>query len=179
MNIFRLVVTSLVSVFVSCSSGPLSSNLATSFDYYGDTVLLSDTVALANLLLEIESGSDSVYGTFSAPITSICQKKGCWMDLDLGNRQNATVRFMDYGFFVPMNVVGERAIVCGSITIDTLNVDWLRHKAHDAGDNDSVIALITEDEVSYSIIATGVALKQIGENIETTILNDTHNHESE
>ena len=82
------------------------------------------------------------------------------MQLDLGTGEEALVRFKDYGFFVPMDAASEMAFVEGSLTIDTLSVEWLRHQAEDAGESDSAIAAIQSPKVSYSVLAVGVALAQ-------------------
>lgn len=79
----------------------------------------------------------------------------------MGNEQTALVRFKDYGFFVPFDAAGEEAIVRGVVKVETLSVEWLKHQAFDAGKSDSIIALITEPEVSISVIATGVALPEV------------------
>jgi len=129
-------------------------------EYYGDTIDIENATSLSDLLDQIQSGQDSVYGTFSAKISSVCQVKGCWMQLELGNGEEALVRFKDYGFFVPMNAASEYAYVEGGVKVDTLSVEWLRHQAEDAGASDSVIVAITEPKISYSVLASGVALAQ-------------------
>ena len=164
MNNCKLLFVATTCIFTSCSSVEITEDALSDFDYFGDTIDVNNTTKLSNILGQMESGTDSVFATFSAPITSICQKKGCWMELDLGNGENALVRFEDYGFFVPMNAVGELAILEGAMTIDTLSVEWLKHQASDAGKSDSLIASITDYEISYSILASGVALEQKDEN---------------
>jgi hypothetical protein len=81
------------------------------------------------------------------------------MDLDMGNGQNLTVRFKDYGFFVPMDATGKKAVVSGYVKVDTLTVDWLKHKAQDAGKSQAHIDSITEPRVEYSFMANGVAIE--------------------
>tara|TARA_B100001059_G_scaffold60093_3_gene55627 strand:- start:21938 stop:22519 length:582 start_codon:yes stop_codon:yes gene_type:complete len=158
MKCYNLII--LTFFFASCSSPVATEESSVGFDYFGDTLDISSAVEINQITNEMRAGKDSVYATFSAPINSICQKKGCWMELDLGNGENALVRFKDYGFFVPMDATGEIAMVEGAMTIDTLDVDWLRHQASDAGKSDSVIASINTFEISYSILATGVALQK-------------------
>tara|TARA_Y100000389_G_C17447460_1_gene512506 strand:- start:1744 stop:2331 length:588 start_codon:yes stop_codon:yes gene_type:complete len=172
MNLNKLVAISFALLFVSCSSPDASEQSSIGFDYFGDTVDVSSALEINQIINKMKTGEDSVYSTFSAPINSICQKKGCWMELDLGNGENALVRFKDYGFFVPMDATGEIAIVEGAMTIDTLDVDWLRHQASDAGKSDSVIASINAFEISYSILATGVALERKKMNEESLQLED-------
>ena len=158
MKCYNLII--ITFFFASCSSPVAKEESSVGFDYFGDTLDISSVVEINEITNEMRAGKDSVYATFSAPINSICQKKGCWMELDLGNGENALVRFKDYGFFVPMDATGEIAMVEGAMTIDTLDVDWLRHQASDAGKSDSVIASINTFEISYSILATGVALQK-------------------
>jgi hypothetical protein len=172
MNYRYLISLAISLIFISCSSVGVTEQVSVKYDYFGDTIDITNTTKLSDLLFEMESGEDSVFSTFSAQITSICQKKGCWMELDLGNGENALVRFEDYGFFVPMNAVGELAILKGAMTIDTLSVDWLKHQASDAGKSDSLIASITDYEVSYSILASGVALERKDENKDSRILEE-------
>ena len=149
-----------VAMMAACTSPEAQPEAQISYDYFGDTVQVADTTSLSALLAQLQGGTDSVYGTFAAPISSVCQVKGCWMQLDLGNGEEALVRFKDYGFFVPMDAASELAFVEGGLKVDTLSVDWLRHQAEDAGASDSAIAAITEPKISYSVLATGVALAQ-------------------
>jgi len=110
-------------------------------------------------LLEQLKTSDSVVATVEATIDGVCQSKGCWMDLNMGNGQTMTVRFKDYAFFVPMDATGKNAVVSGYVKVDTLSVDWLKHKASDAGKSQAHIDSITEPRVEYSFLANGVAIE--------------------
>ncbi|MFM1884634.1 MAG: hypothetical protein RL168_818 [Bacteroidota bacterium] len=157
-QIMKRILIPAVVLLAACTSPEAQPEAQISYDYFGDTVQVGDTTALSALLAQLQGGTDSVYGTFSAPISSVCQVKGCWMQLDLGNGEEALVRFKDYGFFVPMDAASEIAFVEGGLKVDTLSVEWLRHQAEDAGASDSAIAAITEPRVSYSVLATGVAL---------------------
>ena len=139
---------------------------------FGDQNITEEGKISGLELLNTLASNDSAQVKVEAKINSICQKKGCWMELDIGNGENALVRFEDYGFFVPMNAVGELAILEGAMKIDTLSVEWLKHQASDAGKSDSLIASITDFEVSYSILASGVALKQKDENEDPVVLEE-------
>ena len=172
MKYYNLIIITLTVFFASCSSPEASEKSTLGYDYFGDTLDVSSAVEINQIINTMKEGKDSVYATFSAPINAICQKKGCWMELDLGNGENALVRFKDYGFFVPMDATGEIAMVEGAMKIDTLDVDWLRHQASDAGKSDSVIASINTFEISYSIMATGVALEKKIMNEESIQLED-------
>ena len=81
------------------------------------------------------------------------------MDVDLGNGESMVVKFKDYGFFVPKNSSGSTAVLEGVAKVETQTVDWLKHKAEDAGKSQEEIDAITEPEVKVSFMADGVIIK--------------------
>jgi hypothetical protein len=104
--------------------------------------------------------SDSADVKLKAEVTGVCKKKGCWMDVKLDDSTTMLVRFKDYGFFVPMDCEGKQATIQGQVKKTTHTVEWLKHKAEDAGKSIDDIELITEPEVAYSIDeATAVILQ--------------------
>ncbi|WP_282135572.1 DUF4920 domain-containing protein [Seonamhaeicola maritimus] len=102
---------------------------------------------------------DTIDAKFEAKINSVCQKKGCWMRLDLENDSESFVRFKDYGFFMPLNAEGE-VIVNGKAFVSEVSVEELRHYAEDAGKSEEEIAAIVEPKRTLSFEADGVLLKQ-------------------
>lgn len=91
-------------------------------------------------------------------ILAVCQVKGCWMAMDLGNGKNMRITFKDYGFFVPTDCSGKTAIVEGQLTSQTIGVDDLKHLAEDAGKSEQEIAAITEPKTELVFVADGVEL---------------------
>jgi hypothetical protein len=146
----------MVLVLACQPSGDAADNR--SFAYFGDTIETAGALAPEALLEQLKT-SDSVVATVEATIDGVCQSKGCWMDLNMGNGQTMTVRFKDYAFFVPMDATGKKAVVAGYVKVDTLSVDWLKHKASDAGKSQAHIDSITEPRVEYSFLANGVAIE--------------------
>ncbi len=128
-------------------------------EIYGDSTITPDGAISATELIAAMEGKDSIMVKVKGEIQECCQQKGCWMDVDMGNGKSMTVRFKDYGFFVPMNSAGRMAILDGMAKVDTQSVDWLRHKAMDAGSSDEEIAAITEPVVSVTFLANGVILE--------------------
>jgi hypothetical protein len=63
-------------------------------------------------------------------ISSVCQNKGCWMYLTDGN-QRIRVTFKDYGFFVPTNSNGKKAVVHGVTQEKVVSEAVLRHWAEE------------------------------------------------
>lgn len=126
--------------------------------FYGDTINEDGALAIADLSTMME-GHDSLAVKLTGVVNSSCQKKGCWMKMDMGDGQEMHVSFKDYSFFVPTNLNGENAIVDGYVTIDTIDVPFLKHLAEDAGKSEEEIAQITEPEITVSYVANGVIIK--------------------
>lgn len=104
---------------------------------------------------------DSMEVSFTTKVNEVCQMKGCWMKLDLGdNKTESFVKFKDYDFFVPMDASQANAIVKGIAYKAETSVAELRHYAEDAGRSEEEIAAITEPKVEYSFLAEGVFLKK-------------------
>ena len=105
------------------------------------------------------AAGDTIPAKFIANINEVCSKQGCWMKLDLGDENEAMVRFKDYGFFMPLNADGE-VIVNGKAYVTETSVEELKHYAEDAGKSKEEIEAITEPERTYAFEADGVLLKE-------------------
>jgi hypothetical protein len=103
---------------------------------------------------------DTVNVKFRSKIIDVCSKKGCWMNLELANGENAFVKFKDYAFFMPLNSAGSEVIVNGKAFVSVESVAELKHYAKDAGKSKSEIDKINKPERSYSLMADGVLIKE-------------------
>lgn len=103
--------------------------------------------------------TDSVEAVFEGRIAEVCQKKGCWMTLDMGNGQVVRVTFKDYGFFVPKNAGGHKAVLKGVASKEIITVEMLKHYAQDRGATKEEIDAIREPETEWSIVAEGVIIE--------------------
>ena len=93
-------------------------------------------------------------------ILSTCPMKGCWMKIK-AEEDTILVRFKDYGFFVPTDgVIGDKTIINGKLSVDTLSVALLKHYAEDAGKPSEEINKIKDPEVSMTFLAEGVMIKE-------------------
>ena len=101
---------------------------------------------------------DTLEVKFKSGINEVCQKKGCWMTLDLADDKEAFVKFKDYGFFVPKNAQDKEVIVNGKAFVSIESVDVLKHYAKDAGKSQAAIDSIVEPKVTYSFMADGVLI---------------------
>ncbi len=106
--------------------------------------------------------TDSLNVKVKGSIDAVCQRKGCWMDVGAGaeNADNFSVRFKDYGFFVPKDAMGKETIFEGVAFLDTISVEELKHYAEDAGLSQDSIDLITEEEINIGFTAKGVLIEE-------------------
>jgi hypothetical protein len=126
---------------------------------FGDQNITEEGAISTSEMLAMLDGQEEINVKVSTTINQCCQKKGCWMDVDLGNGQTMIVKFKDYEFFVPKNAAGHTAILEGVAKVEVQDVEWLRHKAEDAGQTAEEIAAITEPETSVTFVADAVIIK--------------------
>jgi len=129
------------------------------YSVFGDPNITPEGKISGQELLKALAVNDSLQVKVEAVINSVCQTKGCWMYVDLGEENEMLVRFKDYGFFVPMQASGKTAVIEGLAKVETLSVEWLKHLKEDANAPQEEIDAITEPKTIYSISeATGVII---------------------
>jgi hypothetical protein len=104
---------------------------------------------------------DSLSAKVHGKVLTVCQKKGCWMEMKMGeDHPNMMVRFKDYAFFVPKDASGSHAVMKGWAFKDTLSVKQQRHYAKDKGKSQEAIDSIQEPKVRLAFKASGVMLEK-------------------
>ena len=103
---------------------------------------------------------DTVNVKFKSKINAVCQKKGCWMAMQLPGGKESFVKFKDYAFFVPLNATDQEAVVSGKAFVSETSVAQLRHYAKDGGESEEAIAKITEPKIEYKFMADGVLISK-------------------
>jgi hypothetical protein len=127
------------------------------YDSYG-TVISPDS-AIDATALAMEMGNAPEYeAKVKGKIIEVCQKKGCWMNIEIGNGELMRVSFKDYGFFVPKDIVGKEVIMQGVASFETVSVEDQRHFLEDAGESKEKIAEITEPKNALAFEASGVLI---------------------
>ncbi len=115
----------------------------------------------AEKLPEKMEGEDSLQVKLKGDVKKVCQKKGCWLELDMGSdHPRMMVRFKDYSFFVPKDASGSKATIKGWAYRDTLSVKQLRHYAKDKGKDQAAIDSIQEPQARLAFKASGVVLQE-------------------
>jgi hypothetical protein len=133
------------------------------WDHFGDGIAEGAATPLADVLKKPEDFTGKVV-RIEAPITGVCQTKGCWMYL--GRQQPPVmVKFKDYGFFVPLDASGRTTIVEGTMAMKQETVEETKHYFEDAGKKEEA-AKVTEGRKLYRFMASGVAIKKIGKKLD-------------
>lgn len=133
------------------------------YESFGEKISVDGVITAEEMLKKYDelAVGDSVQVTFKGKVNSVCQAKGCWMKLDLGQPEKESfVKFKDYKFFVPMDAAESDAIIKGWAYKNETSIDELKHYAKDAGKPEDEIAAITEPKVEYTFMADGVLLKK-------------------
>lgn len=159
--ILRTCILFLAFVFTSCKYSVSVGDSDVSYSSFGDSITADNAISKEALFSKYESmkEGDTLNLKFSSQINDVCQKKGCWMNVDLGKDQKAFVKFKDYGFFMPLNSKGEEVILNGKAFLSIESIEEQKHYAKDAGKSQAAIDSITTPLKSYSFVADGVLIK--------------------
>lgn len=127
---------------------------------FGEKTTLDDAIPFAELTTQMGS-RDSLQTKIVGTVESVCQKKGCWVNIvsdDVQDGQEMFVKFKDYGFFLPKDIAGRKVVLDGFAFREVTPVDELRHYAEDEGKSAEEIAMITEPQEELKFMAAGVLL---------------------
>lgn len=128
---------------------------------FGDKITDKDVFSREEIIEKYKNlkPGDSVSVKFTSEVKEVCQNKGCWMKMDMGEEE-AMVRFKDYGFFMPKDIAGHQVIVEGYAFVEEMSVEDQRHYAEDAGKSPEEIAAITEPKRTLSFVSNGVLIPE-------------------
>lgn len=121
---------------------------------YGAGTTAGNTITATEL--EKNMKNDKFEGKIQGKVTEVCQEKGCWMKIDQGNGQTLMVKFKDYGFFMPKNIVGKEVVLEGEAIVKEVSVKQQQHYAKDAGKKEEEIKKITKAKKEVQFVAAGV-----------------------
>lgn len=159
----NIVTLSLLTLaFVSCEKKQEAKpeEVKIAYAVFGDSISTDGAITSAEMMDKFKTlkEGDTLEVKFKSGINEVCQKKGCWMTLDLADDKEAFVKFKDYGFFVPKNAQDKEVIVNGKAFVSIESVDVLKHYAKDAGKSQAAIDSIIAPKVTYSFMADGVLI---------------------
>ncbi|MES3019001.1 MAG: DUF4920 domain-containing protein [Bacteroidota bacterium] len=150
-----------LAILTACNSQPKTELHSTenfkTASVYGDSVMDNNIIQL-NAVTTAMKGEEKKDLKIRGKVEEVCQKKGCWMVMKLGNGENMRITFKDYKFFVPKDLAGKEVVVDGYAYLDTTSVKQLQHYAKDGGKSDTEIAAIVSPKTEIAFEARGVAV---------------------
>lgn len=172
------VMLSIAAVLVSCkkenqTEAPVETTPEVTYTGFGADITADNAITEAQMLEKFQNlkEGDTIPIKFKSNILEVCQKKGCWMSMDLEGDKDAFVRFTDYGFFVPLDASNQESVVEGRAFLSIVTVDELKHYAKDGGKTQEEIDAITEPKITYAIQADGVLIQNRIEEPTTETVN--------
>ena len=99
---------------------------------------------------------DKYAGKVTGKVVEVCQEKGCWMKLQKSDGEPLMVKFKDYKFFMPKDIIGKEVVLEGQAVVKEVPVKQLKHYAKDAGKSEEDIEKIKESKREIQFIAAGV-----------------------
>ena len=145
--------------FVACQSTPKDTTKETGqAQSFGELITEDGAIPYHEMVAKMAS-IDSMKVKVRGTVQSVCQAKGCWININDSQATTETfVKFKDYGFFMPKDCSSREVIMDGYAYRETTSVDELRHYAEDEGKSKEEIEAITEPIEEMKFMASGVLL---------------------
>jgi hypothetical protein len=123
---------------------------------YGAKISTKGAIAVDDIASKMTEAKEWK-GIITGEVVQVCEKKGCWMKLKTADG-DMIVRFKNYGFFMPLDIVGKTIVAEGKATLAETSVDELKHYAEDAKKSKEEIDAITNPKKETSFEAKGVVV---------------------
>lgn len=124
---------------------------------YGDSVKNDQVIELSGLQKEMANQAKKDVKV-KGIVKEVCQSKGCWMLMDLGDGKDIRVTFKDYKIFMPKDLAGKEVVLDGFAYTDTTSIETLKHYAEDAGQSKAEIEAIISPKIQLAYEAKGVVV---------------------
>lgn len=138
----------------SCSTAQMSED-----GFFGESFSPEKPIGVEELKTSLVS-NDKVDAVVKGKVESVCQKKGCWMNIVSDSGESVFVKFKDYGFFMPLDLAGKEVVMNGYALKEVTSVEELQHYAEDEGLSKEEIEKIQSPKEEYKFMASGVFLAQ-------------------
>ncbi|MFZ2904960.1 MAG: DUF4920 domain-containing protein [Cyclobacteriaceae bacterium] len=150
--LFTLVfVIGLTSLSAQPPQGPVTPGTT-----FGEVISSDNAKPIADLP-GIVTVNEAVHVKMIAKVVDVCPKKGCWISLEIpGQESNAFVKMKDYGFFVPVELIGKTVVVDAEAKMIKTSVEELKHYAEDAKKSKEEIEAITQPKEEIRLTANGI-----------------------
>ena len=147
LMLFGLVIAN----FIAFGQDPTSAAKGVS---YGASTSAEGAINVNDI--EKNTRNNKYEGKVTGKVVEVCQEKGCWMKVERANGEKLMVKFKDYGYFMPRNIVGKDVVLDGEATVKEVSVKQQRHYAEDAGKSKEEIEKIKQPKKELQFVAKGV-----------------------
>lgn len=124
-------------------------------DTYRNKIDEAGAIAITELPTLLKT-KDTVAVKIKAKALSSCASKGCWMTLQMDEKNEVFVKMKDYEFFVPTAISGKSVVLEGIAFTKTTSVEELKHYAEDGKKSQAEIDAITEPKQEIRFLANGI-----------------------
>ena len=121
---------------------------------YGEGASAAGAIPVHQVTENMKDGKFT--GKVMGKVVSVCQEKGCWMKMENNAGESMMVKFKDYGFFMPKDIVGKEVVVDGEARVKETSVQQQKHYAADAKKSKKEIASIKSAKQELVFTAKGV-----------------------
>ncbi len=137
-----------------CPHGDSDSKAGTGVPgHHGAAFALTENKPLRDVLASADASLPTTAIQVTGEVSSVCQKKGCWMVLKDGDSAIARIMMKDHAFAVPMDVKGKSAIVEGTLTSRTFTEKEVKHLEKDGGGDPAEVA---GERKEFVLTASGI-----------------------
>ena len=161
-KIFIFLVFAIATLSCNSNKSQVNTLDVAGYDSFGQKISADKAITSSELnskYSKLKIG-DTIDVKFKSTIKEVCQNKGCWMKLDLGENKEAFVKFKDYAFFMPKDSKNDEVILHGKAFVSQESVEDQKHYAGDAGKSQTEIDAIVAPKTIYSFTADGVLIKK-------------------
>lgn len=155
MKSLKISLFSLLLVMAVCAQAQPPKTPATPGTTFGEAVTADHATAVAELPV-LMADKQMADVKIEGKVLDVCPKKGCWLSLEMPDKSVVFVKFKDYGFFVPLEMIGKTVVLEGQAKKIETSVAELKHYAEDAKKSKEEIDAITEPKKEIRLTAKGV-----------------------
>lgn len=152
----KLFLVLFVGVIVGLTVHAQSPKPAAKGIIYGSTTNAKDAISVDEL--ENKMQDNKYEGKIKGKVVEVCQEKGCWMKIEKANGEELMVKFKDYKFFMPKDIVGKEVVLDGEASVKVVSIKQQIHYAEDAGKSKQEISKIKEPKKEMQFVAKGVVV---------------------
>src|SRR5690606_33649453 len=84
---------------------------------YGKQIDAKGAISVSSLEKALEQ-NETFAGKVEGEVIQVCKKKGCFLTLKrAGDQEPIMVRFTDYAYFVPQDIIGKKVVLEGKAKV--------------------------------------------------------------